>query len=226
MKRFSVAFCTGFLAGAILFGAAFCYAAVGEKKVTAKFNNIKVVVEGKLIKSSDEPFTMEGKTYVPLRMVGEALSQNVEWENNTVLVGVNKQSLLLTDLIKPNETGVKCSKNTGAGIKVAGKSYTKGFYAEGQKGHSNGSLKFYVYGTGLKKITGSIALDDANPEDIKPLKVEVLKDKVVVWEGQLARGENPVAINIPIGMSTDNIYFNFKDLSNTKVDFINMIGIY
>lgn len=225
MKKLSV-FCAGFLVGAILFGAAFCYATTGEKKVTVKYNNIKVVVDGKLVTASEEPFTMGGKTYVPLKMIADALGKNTGYEKGTVLIGVDKQSLVLTDLTKPSETGVKCSKDAGAGLKVAGQTYSKGFSAEGQKGHAKGSLKFYVNGTGMKKITGSIALDDANPEDIEPLKVQVLKDKVVVWEGELKRGDSPVAINIPIGTATDNIYFNFENLKNTKIDFIEMIGLY
>lgn len=220
-------FLAGFLAGALLFGAgAATDAATGVKKVTVKFNNIKVVVDGKLVKSSDEPFTLGGKTYVPLRTIGEALGQNVGYENNTVLVGVDKQSLLLMDLTKPTETGVKCSKGTGTGLTAAGKSDSRGFYAEGQKGHANGSVKFYVNGSGMKKISGSIALDDANPEEIEPVEVEVLKDKTVIWEGKLERSKTPVPINIPLDASTNNIYFNFKKLNNTKIDFINMVGQY
>lgn len=225
MKRFSV-FCAGFLMGAILFGAAFAFAAVGEKSVKIKFNNMKVVVNGKLVPASEEPFTMGGKTYVPLRMIGEALGQNVGYENGTVLVGVNEQSLLLSDLLKPSETGVKTSAGIGTGITVAGKAYTKGFYIEGSKARPTGSLKFTVQGSGMKKITGSLALDDSNPESIEPVQVEILKDNSVIWEGELARGESPVSINIPIDSSTNNVYFNFKNMNNTKVDFINVIGQY
>lgn len=225
MKRISV-FCAGFLAGAILFGAAFCFAATGEKKVTVKYNSIKVVVDGKLIKSADEPFTMGGKTYVPLKMIAEALGKSTSFEKNTILVGTSKPSLLLTDLIHPVETGVKCSTGTATNLLVAGKTYSRGFFAEGQKGHANGNLQFYVNGTGLKKITGSIALDDTNPEAIQSLELEIMKDKTVIWKGELSRGQNPVAIKIPVDTAANNIYFNFNNLNNTRVDFINMLGQY
>lgn len=225
MKKFII-FCSGFLLGALFFGATVSDATTGQKNVIAKYANIKVVVDGKRVATTDEPFTMGGKTYVPLRLIGEALGKNVGWENNTVLVGTEKQSLLLIDLIKPTETGVKTSSGIGTGITVAGKSYSRGFYVEGQKNRQNGSLKFFVQGTGMKKVTGSLALDDANEENMDPVSVEILQDSEVIWKGTLKRGSQPIQINIPITAATNNLYFNFDNMNNSKIDFINFLGQY
>ena len=56
---------------------------------TATFRNIKIVVDGKEVSTSAEPFIYNGTTYLPIRAVGEAVGKEVTWNagTNTVYLG-------------------------------------------------------------------------------------------------------------------------------------------
>ncbi len=68
----------------------FAFAAVGEasvgsKQVKVDYNNYKIMVDGKLVSlpAGVEPFSLNGTIYLPLRVVGEALKCNVNWQGET-----------------------------------------------------------------------------------------------------------------------------------------------
>ena len=64
-------------------------AANGTKNISATFRNIKIVVDGKEVSTSAEPFIYNGTTYLPIRAVGEAVGKEVTWNagTNTVYLG-------------------------------------------------------------------------------------------------------------------------------------------
>ncbi len=73
----------------VLFGCAalmlFCHPVIAanmEKFVKISFKNISVYIGGKNVTPVDEPFMMNGKTYVPLRFVSESLGYEVKWDKN------------------------------------------------------------------------------------------------------------------------------------------------
>jgi hypothetical protein len=81
-------FITGFIAAALLFGAAVTtFASVGTYPLTASFASIRIFVDGKQIDPRDaggtsvEPFIINGTTYLPVRAVAEALGMEVSWDN-------------------------------------------------------------------------------------------------------------------------------------------------
>ncbi len=71
MKRFLC----GFLAGAITFGAAGAFAVT----YVANPVSFKVLVNGEEFVSDPPPLEVEGRTYLPLRAMGEALGVPVNW---------------------------------------------------------------------------------------------------------------------------------------------------
>lgn len=58
------------------------------KTISVTYRNITIMANQKVIKSEQEPFIFEGRTYVPLRTLGEALNKIVEWDalKNQVIV--------------------------------------------------------------------------------------------------------------------------------------------
>lgn len=83
MKRFI----SGFLFGALLFAVPAI--ANNSKTLEAVYNNIKLSVYGQVIDTQgNEPFIVEGRTYVPARYVAEAMGGVVKWNEteNTVEV--------------------------------------------------------------------------------------------------------------------------------------------
>lgn len=68
-----------------------------EPKTEKQSNEIKIVVNGKEIKSETPAYIESGRTMVPLRFISEALGEKVEWEadTRTVIIGDDKASLII-----------------------------------------------------------------------------------------------------------------------------------
>ncbi len=60
-------------------------ATVANKQIKVNYNNVKIYTNGKLISLSadQEPFILNGVTFVPLRAAGLALNSTVNWEGTT-----------------------------------------------------------------------------------------------------------------------------------------------
>ena len=88
------AVCLGATVAALVMGAApAAYAKVANMDIPVMFNNIKIVVDGKELKTDKEPFIYEGTTYLPVRAVGEAVGKNVTWDaaSKTIILGETEQ---------------------------------------------------------------------------------------------------------------------------------------
>lgn len=68
-------------------------AASGTKNIEVQYDNIKVFVNGSEIDSTgaNEPFVIDGSTYLPVRNISELTGSKVEWDGSTksVYVGAN-----------------------------------------------------------------------------------------------------------------------------------------
>ncbi len=102
-------FVVGFLV-ALLIGN-FGFAETAKKTLNAVYNNIKIIIDGIEITPRDangnriEPFVVADTTYLPVRVIAEALGQPVEWdaEKNAVVIGTKKTesgNIGITELIK------------------------------------------------------------------------------------------------------------------------------
>ena len=89
-KRFLWGFAAGFVAAALLFGGAVAGAAAVGQQITVYFRPLRYVLDGveRSPKKGEEGFIYEGRVYVPLRFLAEALGRPVEWENETGTVYV------------------------------------------------------------------------------------------------------------------------------------------
>jgi len=75
------------------------YGEVITKMIQVTYRNISLWVNGKLIPSEQEPFVYEGRTFVPLRTIAEALDKEVNW-NNT------ENKVLITDKASPRTMNI------------------------------------------------------------------------------------------------------------------------
>lgn len=99
--------CLGATVAALVMGAApAAYAKVANIDIPVMFNNIKIVVDGKELKTDKEPFIYEGTTYLPVRAVGEAVGKNVTWDaaSKTVILGETEQKEIEKEPEQPEET--------------------------------------------------------------------------------------------------------------------------
>lgn len=62
------------------------FAKESKMNIPVSFNNIKVIIDGKELKTDKEPFTYEGTTYLPVRAVAEAVGKDVKWDSKTQTV--------------------------------------------------------------------------------------------------------------------------------------------
>lgn len=167
----------GVVAGAMLMTTAPAIASQATKSISATYNNIKIVVDGRQVTtdSHNEPFIYNGTTYLPVRAVGEAVGKAVTWDGatNTVYLGDNPVSdngQYLVDVCPPYQNG-----RTYETVKMAGKTYMKALGVENGSpalinldgkyttmefvlGHGDGfdeeeEYNFYVDGVLVKTIT-------------------------------------------------------------------------
>lgn len=99
--------CLGATVAALVMGAApAAYAKVANMDIPVMFSNIKIVVDGKELKTDKEPFIYEGTTYLPVRAVGEAVGKNVTWDaaSKTVILGETEQKETEKEPEQPEET--------------------------------------------------------------------------------------------------------------------------
>ncbi|MEI6310185.1 MAG: protease inhibitor I42 family protein [bacterium] len=66
------------------------YAATGSKQIEVTYRDISTQVNGMPVVADQEPFIFEGRTFVPLRFVAQALGQNVTWDDSKSQVRVAK----------------------------------------------------------------------------------------------------------------------------------------
>ena len=89
MKKIFIGFITGIVAA-----MAFTSFATSTGIFTAQEATFNIYVEGEEFKSENPPLVIEGRTYLPLRAIGEALGINVEWngEERRVEIKTGKEN--------------------------------------------------------------------------------------------------------------------------------------
>jgi hypothetical protein len=87
----------------------------GAKNISVIYRNIGIVVNGAEVKSTQgEPFIYEGRTYVPLRAVAEALGTEVSWDGQASRVHINGKVDLAGKVYYKSATVIaKASTNAG-----------------------------------------------------------------------------------------------------------------
>jgi hypothetical protein len=89
MKKFNVkSFIIGVIISTVLTGIIFPSFA-NTKDVSVFYDNIKLLINGKIIPVDQEPFILNGRTFVPVRFVAEAFDKDVIFNNVTKTVEIN-----------------------------------------------------------------------------------------------------------------------------------------
>ena len=67
-------------------GASTAFGKVSKESILVSYNNIKVMIDGKLLQTDKEPFIYNDTAYLPVRAVAEAAGKEVMWDgaSNTV----------------------------------------------------------------------------------------------------------------------------------------------
>lgn len=68
------------------------YGASQKKNLEAWFNNIKIVVNNQQVQTAAEPFIYNDTTYVPIRVISEALNKEVNYNPSTYTITITDKS--------------------------------------------------------------------------------------------------------------------------------------
>lgn len=219
MKKNVLLLVSGILIGVLLCGSTLVFASTGTREILAQFSDIKIVVNGKLVQPQQEPFLSEGRVFVPLRAVAEALQQQVNWEDSTVIItsGNSPKNLTLQDLLVPINSGLKYNLNSS--MLVSEKEYKKGFYLT-PTDDKLADCKFTTVSTGIKQVAGSVALDDENAKNATAI-VTILVDGQKVDQLDLKKGDQPRAFTVNL-TGSNYVVFRVEEGSGKKIDFLDM----
>ena len=64
------------VASMVLGSGTVAFAKVANTSIPVSFSNIKIMIDGKQLNTSKEPFTYNGTTYLPVRAVAEAVGKD------------------------------------------------------------------------------------------------------------------------------------------------------
>jgi uncharacterized membrane protein YkoI len=59
------------------------FARMAQETITVNFNNIRIVIDGQQVHTEFEPFIFQGRTYLPVHDVANAMGFDVTWEDTT-----------------------------------------------------------------------------------------------------------------------------------------------
>ncbi|MFS0553562.1 stalk domain-containing protein [Brevibacillus sp. 179-C9.3 HS] len=86
MKKRNKKLAIGLAVVLLLVGGTTVFAKTGTEKISARFSNIKLIVNDQVIKTKAEPFIYNGNVYAPVATVANALGIKQEWDNKTPAV--------------------------------------------------------------------------------------------------------------------------------------------
>ena len=69
-------------------------ARVAQETITINFNNIRIAIDGQHIETENQPFIYNGRTYLPVRDVADAMGFDVTWEDATNTVHLTSRTNL------------------------------------------------------------------------------------------------------------------------------------
>ncbi|WP_352400148.1 copper amine oxidase N-terminal domain-containing protein [Anaerotignum sp.] len=117
----------GAMVATLIVGAVpIAYGKVADTMIPVSYNSIKVLVDGKELKTDKEPFTYDGTTYLPVRAVAEAVGKEVKWDSATKTVTLSEATTdaksdtqtepVAADPVLYNSNGIKITyKGTAEG---------------------------------------------------------------------------------------------------------------
>ncbi|MBI6873298.1 stalk domain-containing protein [Clostridium aciditolerans] len=205
-------FIIGFAASSILFTSTQVFAQPLKKQVTAIFDNIKIVVDGKQITPKDssgnivEPFRYNGNIYLPVCAVEQTLDKKASWDENTKTIYIDSKPL---DAAYQQSISSNTDKNSGN--------------TEDQKPFFDKNKLHNKWGVNLdgnhRKMTGTLYIDKLS--SIKTVHLDIYGDEKFIKSYTLKAGEKPIIINEDLtNVKEFSIVSNLRMTSNLNGDQI------
>lgn len=192
----------------MLVGTAAAASTITKRTLEVNYRGIQVVVDGAKVDLKDaagnpvEPFISNGTTYLPLRVVGEALGKEVTWDDATSTVYIGDAAHLPYQV---NDAILYDGKDPNASFSVAGREIKLGVVLQsvqanawygGHPGDFNGSAIWNTQGFQTMTFTvGHVGEFQRNAT------LYIALDGVAAGEYQLRWDGSPQTITVPLGGS-------------------------
>ena len=167
MKQKAFVFC--FL-GAMALGTCPVFAKDSTQEISAAFRDIKIIVDGKQLSTTAEPFIYNGTTYLPVRAVGEAVGKEVAWDKDT-----NTVTLTTPPPTIEADRDIKGNLDFEISVTPSGKKERTEILRVNEKSE-NGSKSYSLYYYGLSDV--SITIDG----ETLPLAQALQEGKVLLMD--------------------------------------------
>lgn len=155
--------CGALIASLVLCSGTVAFAKVANMTIPVSYNNIKVVVDGKQLSTSKEPFTYEGTTYLPIRAVAEAVGMDVGWDGQTKTVTLGSGGdTVASEKPKGTANGTVIYKENGVTMTYNGIGKSDGYFG-GQE------VKVVIENTSSKDLTVQVRDCSVNGFMIDPI---------------------------------------------------------
>lgn len=172
------------------------------KQLTAYFNGIKLVVDGKKVVPQNakgdiiEPFVVDGTTYLPVRAVAEALGQTVSWDasTSTVYIGANNTVAQPTVWLKDLDTLTGEYSNQSESITDnLGNSYTNHLT------QSSYTPVSYALNGQYSRFAAKFVLTKGGKDTSRHYRLKIYCDDNLTYTTQpLTAGTFPIDVNVNI----------------------------
>jgi hypothetical protein len=96
-------FITGFILGSLLFSIIPVYA-ITLKTINVSYDNIKISVDGNILKPDTEPFIYNNRVFAPIGYIAEALNKDVKYNKTTDIVEITSPTTKPTPAPSPTPT--------------------------------------------------------------------------------------------------------------------------
>ena len=226
-------FLAGFIVALMLTTTFSSYAETGKKQLNAVYNNIKLIVNGTPVPLVDsngnnvEPFIVAGTTYLPVKVLADALGQEVRFDKdiNAIVVGKEKLSgkIGIVDLLKKIPLYESFYGRYASHLTSSGNS---SFYVLQEK--YSASNNFSGSGTILlkgdfKRLTGILA----SPDGENSASLEIKGDGKVLfsYKDLLTQGVKGSHMGLYSGQKPANIDIDLTGVDKLEISSYNFFNV-
>jgi len=86
----------------------------GEKVLSLSLGSVNGILNGKDLKITEAPVSIDGKTHVPLRIISEAMNSVVTWENKTRTAVIDGKIVVKVQDLQPSKAAASFTSYSGS----------------------------------------------------------------------------------------------------------------
>jgi len=205
---------TALLLASVLLGSVGVYASSQLRKIEAYYNVKDIVINRVSKMPTEQPFTYNGSTYVPLRYISEALGENVAWEasSQTVYIGQRdpNEAYYLEKDVKNMRTGEgdylgAVNKNIlldvyhtnyNTMLNNVGESFNTFLNFNGHRSHDQ--LIEYPLNGQFKRFKARVGISIDTKSVVSTATIKIYGDQSLIKEFNLSPGSFPEDVDIDL----------------------------